>query len=207
LSPADVDRAGEAIRRCDLILLQLEVPLDVVYYAIEFGARYGIETLLNPAPAVRNLDMERIRGVTFLTPNESELSLLTGMPVATDGEIERAARSLLAGGIGTIIVTLGSRGALLVTSGSTTRIAPFFVTPVDTTGAGDAFIGSFAHFYSLSKDIVSALEIAACYAANSITRRGTQKSYASAEDFEASRKLLGCSSREGGGHAQSMNPV
>ena len=184
LSPADIEAAAEDLKGCDLILLQLEVPLETVYAAIAFGKRHGVKTLLNPAPAVPELDPERIRDASFLVPNETELAILTGMPVATEAEIETAARSLMAKGIGTIIVTMGSRGALLLTADAARRIAPVRVTPVDTTGAGDAFVGSFARYYVAGAGLDAALDKAVRYAADSITRRGTQKAYATEAEFE-----------------------
>jgi ribokinase len=184
LLPADIERAAEDLRRCDLILLQLEIPLETVYAAIEFGKRHGIATLLNPAPAAAALDPGRIRDVTFLVPNETELAMLSGLPVDSMAEVEGAARRLMAKGIGTVIVTLGARGALLVTAAGVTPISPMVVTPVDTTGAGDAFIGSFARYYVETADIAGALDKAVRYAADSITRRGTQKAYATEAEFQ-----------------------
>ncbi len=119
-------------------------------------------------------------------PNETELALLSGRPVGTLAEIEAAARSLIAKGIGTVIVTMGERGALLVTPTETTPIEPVRVKPVDTTGAGDAFIGSFARYYVETGDVKASLGKAARYAADSVTRRGTQKAYATREMFEGS---------------------
>lgn len=185
LSPADVDRAAEDLKTCDLILLQLEVPLETVYAAIAFGKRHGVKTLLNPAPANPALDIEKIRDASFFVPNETELAILTGMPVDSEDEIVAAARSLMAKGIGTVIVTMGSRGALLTTPTQVRRIAPIRVTPVDTTGAGDAFVGSFARYFAAGLGIEAALDKAVRYAADSVTRRGTQKAYAMEPEFEA----------------------
>jgi ribokinase len=185
LSAADIDQAAEDLKACSLILLQLEIPVETVYAAIEFGKRHGVQTLLNPAPAVPDLDPQRIRNATFLTPNETELAILSGLPVDTEAEIEIAARSLMAKGIETIIVTMGSRGAMLLTAHSVKRIAPVRVTPVDTTGAGDAFVGSFARYYVAGASLDAALDKAVRYAADSITRRGTQKAYATEAEFEA----------------------
>jgi ribokinase len=190
LSAHDVERAGEALKTCDLILLQLEVPIETVYAAIAWGKRNGVRTVLNPAPAQPGLDIDKVRDVSFFTPNETELAHLTGMPVETDAEIVAAARKLLDLGVEAIVVTLGGRGALLVTAKDVKPIAPAPVTPVDTTGAGDAFVGSFAVFHASGMDLESALNRAALYAADSVTRRGTQKAYATKaqfEQFEASR--------------------
>ena len=184
LLPPDIEAAADDLKRCDLILLQLEIPVETVYAAISFGKRHGIRTLLNPAPALPDLDLERIRDATFLVPNETELAILTGLAVGTAEDAAVAARTLIARGIETVVVTRGSRGALLVTAEQVVPIAPVAVTPVDTTGAGDAFIGSFARFLVAGETIEKALNIAARYAADSITRRGTQKAYATAAEFE-----------------------
>ncbi|MEN3929868.1 ribokinase [Microvirga sp. W0021] len=191
LCPQDIDEAAEELKTCSLILLQLEVSLETIYYAIEFGAKHGIKTILNPAPADPRLDIERIRKVTFFTPNESELALLTGLPVETQEDVEKAARTLIQKGIETVVVTMGSRGALLITAETSELIPSSKVKAVDTTGAGDAFIGSFARFYSTSNDVSASLKTAALYAADSITKRGTQTSYATPAEFEEFRKSLG----------------
>ncbi|QKJ92503.1 ribokinase [Agrobacterium pusense] len=185
LLPVEVDKAAADLKECGLILMQMEVPVETVYHTIELAAKNGIETILNPAPAAANLDPERIRQVTFLVPNESELALLSGLPTDTDEDIVSAARSLIARGIRTVIVTLGGRGARMITSNEIVNIEPVKVTPKDTTGAGDAFIGSFARFYAETCEVVSSLKKASLYAAHSITRPGTQKAYASLEEFEA----------------------
>jgi ribokinase len=184
LSPADIDEAADALKSCDLILLQLEVPLETVYAAIAFGKRHGVQTLLNPAPATTALDLARIIDVDFFVPNETELAILAGMPVDSEAEIVAAAASLIGRGLKTIIVTMGARGALLATPSSVERIEPLRTEPVDTTGAGDAFVGAFAR-YSVTSKLEEALRMASRYAADSVTRRGTQRSYASLEAFEA----------------------
>ncbi|WP_336057986.1 ribokinase [Nitratireductor sp. CH_MIT9313-5] len=183
LLPADVDAAEETLRQADLILMQLEVPLETVRHTVRRAAEWGVPTILNPAPATPELNVGDLRSLSFLVPNESELALLSGMPTDSEDEINAAARSLIAQGIGTVIVTLGGRGARLITADQVTPIEPVRVTPVDTTGAGDAFIGSFAHFFAASGNTEEALKQAARYAAQSVGKRGTQKSYASAEEF------------------------
>jgi ribokinase len=185
LSPADVERAGDDLKGCDLILLQLEVPLETVYAAIAFGKRHGVKTLLNPAPATPELDLRKIQDVNFFVPNETELAILTRMPVDSEAEIEAAARTLLASGMGTVIVTMGSRGALLATPSRMQRIKSISVAPVDTTGAGDAFVGAFARYSVAGSSVEEALNLAVRYAADSVTRRGTQKAYATLAAFEA----------------------
>lgn len=183
LSAADIDDAAEDIKACKLIVLQLEIDVETVYYAIEFGKSHDIPVLLNPAPADPNLDMDRVKDCTYFVPNETELALLTDMPVESEEEIEAAARKLLDAGINDVIVTLGSRGALWV-NGNDAKLYPSEkVDAVDTTGAGDAFIGCFSHVLVQTGDIDRAITIANRYAADSVTKRGTQTSYATAEEF------------------------
>lgn len=185
LLPADVDAAAADLQGCALILLQLEVPLETIYHTVAFATRHGIRVVLNPAPATRDLDLAKLRDVAFFTPNRGELSLLTGMPTETVPEIEAAAHKLLAGGIRTVIATLGHDGVLLVTPEGATQVPTVRVTPVDTTGAGDAFIGSFAHFLAGGSEVAQALHWAVRYAAHSVTGRGTQKSYGDMAAFQA----------------------
>jgi ribokinase len=132
-----------------------------------------------------SLDMVRIRDGSFITPNETELAILTGMPVESEDEIAAAARSLVAKGLETVIVTLGARGSLVATAQGLSRVAPVRVQAVDSTGAGDAFIGSFARYFASGLGLDAALSRATRYAADSVTRRGAQKSYASEAEFEA----------------------
>jgi len=185
LTPEDVERAGDDLKTCDLILTQLEVPLETVYATLAFGKRHDVKTALNPAPAVRDLDMTRAREASFLMPNETELAILTGLPVESEAEVAAAAHSLVAKGVEAIIVTLGARGSLLATAKGARRIAPVKVEAIDTTGAGDAFIGSFARYFTAGLSLEAALDKAARYAAFSVTRRGAQKSYATEAEFEA----------------------
>jgi ribokinase len=190
VSPADVERASEALKRCDLILLQLEVSLETVYAAIAFGKRHGVRTLLNPAPATPDIDARYVRDVSYLAPNETELSILTGKPTGTEAEVEGAARDLLGQGVEAVIVTLGARGALVATAEGVRRIAPVPVKAVDTTGAGDAFVAAFARFHAGGRSLEDALTKAARYAADSVRRLGSQKSYATTEEFEVFERSL-----------------
>ena len=191
LTPEDVERAGDDLKTCDLILTQLEVPLETVYATLAFGKRHGVKTVLNPAPAVRDLDMERARDASFLMPNETELAILTRLPVESEAEVAAAAHSLVGRGFEAVIVTLGARGALIATPEGARRIAPVKVEAIDTTGAGDAFIGSFARYLAAGLSLDAALAQASRYAAFSVTRRGAQKSYATEAEFEAFCAKLG----------------
>ena len=153
LTPADIEDAAVDIAKCKLIVLQLEIPLETVYAAIDFGNEHGIPVLLNPAPAHPDLDIERVKGATYFMPNETELALLTGLPVDTLDEVKVAAQLLLDKGVQDVVVTLGSRGALWINGEHETLIPAVEVKARDTTGAGDAFIGCFSHYLVATGDV------------------------------------------------------
>ncbi len=182
LKPEDIDKAASKIKDSDFILLQLEVPLETVYHAIEFGYQNNVPVILNPAPAAE-LDFNYVKKTSVFIPNETELQTITGMAVNTIEEIEEAAKSLLSKELATIIVTMGAKGSFLVTKNEVELIPAFKVKPKDTTGAGDAFIGSFATFYAEKNDIKEAMKAANRYAALSTLNVGTQKSFYTKEEY------------------------
>jgi ribokinase len=139
--PADVADVSFADHK--LLLLQLEIPIEAVISAAQRARENGLRVLLNPAPA-RSLPDELISLSDFILPNETELSLLTNQQVHDPASAETAARTLLEGGAQNVIVTLGANGALIVNQEITKHIPSFEVQVVDTTAAGDAFIGGFA---------------------------------------------------------------
>lgn len=140
VSPADVDSAS--FLNSKLILLQLEIPTPTVLRAAQKAREHGMTVLLNPAPA-KSLPAELLANVDILIPNESELALLTGLPITDVSSAEVAAKEILKQGVKTVIVTLGSEGALLATGAQATQVGAYTVDVVDTTAAGDAFIGGF----------------------------------------------------------------
>lgn len=183
LLPADIDAAADRLKQCAMIILQLEIPLETVYAAIEFGNANDIPVILNPAPASTELDMDYACRCDYFVPNETELEILTGMPVGTEEEIAAAAKSMLDKGLKNLIVTLGDKGALWMHGGERTQFAAPTVKPVDTTGAGDAFIGCFAAHLSRGVEVADAITEAVRYASHSVTGKGTQTAYATAEEF------------------------
>lgn len=170
--PADLPELDGAA----LLVLQLEIPVETVLAAIARAVAAGVPCLLNPAPAVP-LDLGRLRGLSYLVPNRGELAALTGRPVARFDDVVAAARRLVRQGIGAVIVTLGADGAVMVTEHRVAHVEAPSVTPIDTTGAGDAFIGCFAASLVRSLDADLALATAVRYAADTVTRRGAQASY------------------------------
>lgn len=177
LGPADIDAAREVIAAASLVVLQLEIPLASVARAIDTASVVGTPVLLNPAPACAREALARFGRVRFLVPNETELASLTALPAETDAEIETAARALLAQSAEHVIVTRGARGATHVTRDHVAHIPAQAVAARDTTGAGDAFIGAFAHAIDHGETIDDALGRALSYAAASVTRDGAQDSY------------------------------
>ena len=197
LRPEDVDLAEDAIRGAQCLVVQLEVPLDTVYHAIAVAQLHGVRCILNPAPGQR-LDLSKVTAVDYFIPNETEAEAITGLPVKTVAEAEQCACALVGQGFATVVVTLGDRGAVLAKgakgNGATHhRIAPFPVTARDTTGAGDAFIGSLAVFLAEDLPEDEALARASLYAALSTTHVGTQKAFASRQSFDGewSRRATG----------------
>jgi ribokinase len=128
-----------------LLLLQLEIPLETVIHAAKWGKQKAMTVILNPAPA-RALPDELIANADYIIPNETELNLLTGVPVTDDVSAEKAAKVLLSRGAKNVIVTLGEKGALVVSSKQVTHVDAYKIDVVDTTAAGDAFIGGFASY-------------------------------------------------------------
>jgi len=183
LSPADVDGAEAAIAGADALLLQLESPLETVTRAAKVARTHGVKVILNPAPA-RPLPGALLSLVDVLIPNESETALLTRLPVSAQAEAEAAATALLALGVGTVILTLGERGALLAREeGARPELAEgaehfpgFDVTPVDTTAAGDAFVGGFAVALAEGQTLAEAVRWGNGAGALATTKLGAQPS-------------------------------
>ena len=184
LQPADVDRAADLLRSADCIVLQLEIPIETVYYTLRFAQQHGIRTILNPAPA-QPLDLQAAGLADYVVPNETEAEALSGMPVRNVEEAQACAQRLLDGGLRRVILTLGANGALYAGSDGMRHVASFPVKPVDTTGAGDAFIGSFAFFLGCGCPESEAIARSNMYAALSTLAVGTQTSFMSREAFEA----------------------
>ena len=184
LSPADVDAASSALQHVDTIVLQFEIPIETVYYTVEFARKHGIRCIVNPAPA-QKVNLRELSAADYFIPNETEAEVLTGLPVHTIEDAKKCAAALLQEDFRRVVITLGARGSLLATSQHMELIDPFSVKPLDTTGAGDAFIGSFAVFLGAGLPEIEALTRANLFAALSTMRVGTQKSLPTGAEFEA----------------------
>jgi ribokinase len=184
LLPADVDAAADMLKTVDCIVLQFEIPLETVYYTIKFARKNGIRCILNPAPA-QPIDMKAVAELDYFVPNESEAEAISRMPVRNLDEATLCAARLLHDGIRRVIITLGANGALLAGSDGAEHVPAFPVESVDSTGAGDAFIGSFATFLGEGMPEREAVKRANLYAALSTTGVGTQKSFYDRARFDA----------------------
>jgi ribokinase len=183
LSPADVDAAGSLLDEADYIVMQLEVPLETVFYTLRYAHARRIPTILNPAPG-QPLDLAQAALADYLIPNETEAEALTGRPVSCLDDACACARHLLDAGVRKVIVTLGGNGSLLATREGMHHVPSFAVTPVDTTGAGDAFCGSLACFLAEDVAELEAISRANLYAALSTLAPGTQKSFPTRARFD-----------------------
>ncbi len=183
LSPEDVDAAAPLLRKADTIVMQFEVPLRTVYHTVKFAKANGIRCLVNPAPA-QPVDLREVGAADYLIPNESEAETITGMPIQSIDDAKKCAEFLLRQGIRRVVITLGERGSLVAGPDGMELIPAFKVRAVDTTGAGDAFIGSFAVFLSEDLPEKEALTRSTLYAALSTTKVGTQKSFCNRAEFE-----------------------
>lgn len=175
LSPEDVSKAEEAIESADILLLQLEIPLDTVEYAVDKGHESNVKVILNPAPATK-LSQKILSKITVLTPNKSEAEILTGIKVINETTASKAAGLLRKRGVKNVIITLGTMGSFLATEDKKLLIPTKRVKAVDTTAAGDAFNGALAYALAKGEEISEAVRFANCAGALAATKIGAQPS-------------------------------
>jgi len=181
LAESDVDKAKCVIRESSVLLLQLEVPMEVVDFAVCLGARTGSTVILNPAPA-QFLDSAMLRKISVITPNEKETATLTGIEPHDAATARAAAERLNEAGVQNVVITMGKQGAFLLCEGYSGLIPAPKVEAMDTTAAGDAFNGALAYAMSREKKLPDAVAFANSVAALSVTRMGAQPSLPSRED-------------------------
>jgi ribokinase len=177
LTAAEIEAARSSIAASGVVVCQLEIPLEITLAALRVARDEGVRTIVNPAPARPELPAELYALADVLCPNEPETELLTGGPAGED-----AARELLARGAGAVILTLAERGCLVVDADDTTLVPVDPVRAVDTTGAGDAFVGSLATYLAEGLSLVDAASRANRIAALSVQARGTQTSFPTAAE-------------------------
>jgi len=184
VAPADVDAATPQLAAAKILLLQFEIPPETVRHAAALAKRKGLQVILNPAPA-RAVTPELFALVDILVPNETELQLLSGQPVTDTASAGKAAGALLARGVKTVIVTLGEQGALLVSHELVVHVPGQRVEVVDTTAAGDSFIGGLAAALVRGRSLEKAIAYANCAGALAVTKFGAQPSIPGADEVEA----------------------
>lgn len=175
LSPEEVTQAKASIVSADIVLLQLEIPMPTVEQAVFIASKANVPIILNPAPA-QPVPASLFEKITFLTPNENEAALLTGMPIEDETSALEAGKELLKSGVLNVIVTLGNLGAMLVNNKKASRIPTRKIDAVDTTGAGDVFNGALAFAIASGRDIEAAIKFANAAAALACTKMGAQPS-------------------------------
>ena len=183
LTPADVDAAAADLANVDAIILQFEIPLQTIYHAIRFARARNIRCIVNPAPAIP-AELVQLTGADLFIPNESEAEQLTGQAIRSEADAAACADALLGRGFRRVVITLGAEGSLVADAAGHMHVPAFPVTSIDTSGAGDAFIGSLAVFLAEGINQQEALSRANLYAALSTTRVGTQKSFSPRAEFE-----------------------
>jgi ribokinase len=184
----DIDAAREVIERSSIVLLQLEIPLETVQYAAEMAHRSGTTVLLNPSPA-QELPASLLNLVDILVPNEEEVAYLSGMGSPVDPA--SAAGMLRTNGAESVVVTLGDRGAAVIDENGETDIYAYDVEAVDTTGAGDAFVGNLAAALDAGQSLEEAARMASAAAALSVQAAGAQASMPSREQTNAFMAAMG----------------
>jgi len=183
LSPEDIDEAEAEIAASDVLVLQLEIPLETARRAMELARAHGVKVLLNPAPA-RRLPADFLALADVLTPNESECAILTGLPCYTLEEAERAAQALLRMGVPQVCVTLGGEGVMYNDGDCMIHKSALPVPVADTTAAGDAFTGALAVSFGGGAGFSQAVDFALAVSALTVTRRGAQESLPSLAEME-----------------------
>lgn len=179
----DIDRAEEIIKLSDILLIQLETPLQIVEYAINIAFNEGVKVLLNPAPA-QKLSKDLLKKVYVLIPNEKEAELLSNVKIKDLNSSKISAKKLLENGTENIVITLGKNGSIIATKEETVHINGLNVNAIDTTGAGDAFCGALAVALSSGKELKEAVIYANYAGALATTKIGAQEALPTQEELE-----------------------
>jgi ribokinase len=173
--PLNLQNLESLLSDGDILLMQLEIPVETIEYAANIASRKNVKIILNPAPA-QHLSDELLKKVSIITPNETEAEILTGIKVSNDDDAKKAADILKKKGVETVIITLGSRGAFVFNDKFSGLVPSFKVKAVDTTAAGDVFNGAFTVALSEGKSIKDAVLFGNAAAALSVTKLGAQPS-------------------------------
>ncbi|MDU4859405.1 MAG: ribokinase [Terrisporobacter othiniensis] len=187
LTKDDIDKNIDCIKNSDIVVIQLETPLETVKYALQVAKDLNKYTILNPAPAVK-LDDEIIKNVDLLTPNETELEIISEIKIENEDDIIKAASKVIEKGVKELIVTLGSKGSLYINEERSFFKSAYKVEAVDTTAAGDSFTGALAVALSNNKTMEEAMDFASKVGALSVMKEGAQSSLPTLKDVDNFRR-------------------
>lgn len=179
----DIEAIAPVIEASDIVILQLEIPVPAVQAAVEIAHKAGKYVILNPAPACE-LPKEIFANISLITPNQTEIALMTGCKVEDDASLDEAVQEIRKMGVQDVVVTLGSKGSLVCTEGRTVFVPSKKVKAVDTTAAGDTFCGGLAVGLSEGKSLVEAASFATCASALTVQKMGAQNSIPFRKDIE-----------------------
>ena len=189
LCAADIDAAAEEIRSADVVLMQLECPIETVEYAARMATEAGVPVILNPAPApVEPLHKELLRNLYLITPNRSEASRISGIEVKDMESAQRAAKAIYDMGPHNVIITLGAEGSLIYDGQMFMRVEAIRVEAVDTTAAGDTYNGVLASVIAEGRSLIEAANEANRASAISVTRMGAQPAAPTRKEIEEMKK-------------------
>ena len=189
LSTDDIDQAADEICSADVVLMQLESPVETVAYAARMAGQAGVPVILNPAPApIEPLNTELMQNLYLITPNRSEASRISGIEVTDMESAQRAAKAIHAMGPHNVIITLGSEGSLIYNGASFMHIEALKVKAVDTTAAGDTYNGVLASVIAEGKSLIEAASEASIAGAISVTRMGAQPAAPTREEINEKKK-------------------
>jgi ribokinase len=177
LTDGEIDEARPAMAEAGVVVCQLEIPVETTQKALRAARAEGTRTVLNPAPARPDLPDELLQLSDVFCPNQGEAGLLTGRQVRTVDDAAKAARTLMDRGAGSVVVTMGDQGCVVVTDGATEHVPAVPVDAVDSTGAGDAFVGALAYLLAAGKPLATSAMLANDVAALSVLGKGTQSSF------------------------------
>ena len=177
LTAMEIEKASNEIKQSSYLICQLEIEVELSLIALRLAKKLGVSTILNPAPARSSLPEEIYKLTDIFCPNESEAELLTGKKINSMTDIEEMAKQFVTAGAKSVIITLGENGCYVLSNGVGKHISANKVSVVDSTGAGDAFVGALAHFLDLGIDIFESSKRASAVATISVQGKGTQSSF------------------------------
>ncbi|MGI6113772.1 MAG: ribokinase [Mahellales bacterium] len=184
VTPDIIDSNEELIKNSSMLVLQLEIPMETVEYAVKISKKHNVKVLLNPAPA-KQLAGELLAGVDIITPNQSECEVITGIKVNNINDAKKAISVIKEMGVGQVIVTMGSQGVVYNNADEIIYKPAHKVKVVDTTAAGDSFNGALAVALSQGKSVDKAIDFANIVGALTVTKKGAQPSLPTIEDVES----------------------